>query len=116
MQEEIRVAYGKAVRAIRQNKKISQEETRTIYADLHRTYISDIELGKRNVSLENIDLINQTFTNEKVKYKNPYEGMYSMYNAAAVMALAKYYHIDYSYVQKVFESALNQREEMKNLT
>ena len=55
--------------------------------------------------MENIDLINQTFTNEKVKYKNPYEGMYSMYNAAAVMALAKYYHIDYSYVQKVFESA-----------
>ena len=26
MQEEIRVAYGKAVRAIRQDKKISQEE------------------------------------------------------------------------------------------
>ena len=23
--------------------------------DLHRTYISDIELGKRNVSLENIE-------------------------------------------------------------
>ena len=31
--------------------------------------------------------------------------MYSMYNAAAVMALAKYLHIDYSYVQKVFENA-----------
>ena len=28
MQEEIRVAYGKAVRAIRQNKKISQESFR----------------------------------------------------------------------------------------
>lgn len=26
MQEEIRVAYGRAVRAIRQDKKISQEE------------------------------------------------------------------------------------------
>ena len=56
MQEEIRVAYGKAVRAIRQNKKISQEELGNL-CGLHRTYISDIELGKRNVSLENIDKI-----------------------------------------------------------
>ena len=56
MQEEIRVAYGKAVRAIRQNKKISQEELGDL-CGLHRTYISDIELGNRNVSLENIDKI-----------------------------------------------------------
>jgi len=56
MQEEIRVAYGKAVRAIRQDKKISQEELGGL-CGLHRTYISDIELGKRNVSLENIDKI-----------------------------------------------------------
>ena len=39
MQEEIRVAYGKAVRAIRQNKKISQEELGDL-CGLHRTYIS----------------------------------------------------------------------------
>ena len=56
MQEEIRVAYGKAVRAIRQDKKISQEELGDL-CGLHRTYISDIELGKRNFSLENIDKI-----------------------------------------------------------
>lgn len=56
MQEEIRVAYGNAVRAIRQDKKISQEELGDL-CGLHRTYISDIELGKRNVSLENIDKI-----------------------------------------------------------
>lgn len=56
MQKEIRVAYGKAVRAIRQDKKISQEELGDL-CGLHRTYISDIELGKRNVSLENIDKI-----------------------------------------------------------
>ena len=56
MQEEIRVAYGKAVRTIRQDKKISQEELDDL-CGLHRTYISDIELGKRNVSLENIDKI-----------------------------------------------------------
>ena len=56
MQEEIRVAYGRAVRAIRQDKKISQEELGDL-CGLHRTYISDIELAKRNVSLENIDKI-----------------------------------------------------------
>ena len=56
MQEEIRVAYGKAVRTIRQDKKISQEELADL-CGLHRTYISDVELGKRNVSLENIDKI-----------------------------------------------------------
>lgn len=56
MQEEIRVAYGKAIRSIRQNKKISQEELAE-RCGLHRTYVSDVELGKRNVSLENIDKI-----------------------------------------------------------
>ena len=43
-------------KAIRQDKKISQEELGDL-CGLHRTYISDIELGKRNVSLENIDKI-----------------------------------------------------------
>ena len=56
MQEEIRAAYGKAVRTIRQDIKISQEELADL-CGLHRTYISDVELGKRNVSLENIDKI-----------------------------------------------------------
>ena len=42
--------------SIRQDKKISQEELGDL-CGLHRTYISDIELGKRNVSLENIDKI-----------------------------------------------------------
>ena len=56
MQEEIRDAYGKAARTIRLDKKISQEELADL-CGLHRTYISDIELGKRNVSLENIDKI-----------------------------------------------------------
>ena len=52
----ILMRFGEAVRKLRQSKQISQEE----FADLcglHRTYISDIELGKRNVSLENIEKI-----------------------------------------------------------
>lgn len=56
MQAEICIAYGKTVRTIRQSKKISQEELADL-CGLHRTYISDVELGKRNVSLENIDKI-----------------------------------------------------------
>lgn len=35
---------------------ISQEELADL-CGLHRTYISDIELGKRNLSLENIERI-----------------------------------------------------------
>ena len=54
MQKDLLIAFGQTVRKIRISKGISQEK----YADmcnLHRTYISDIELGKRNVSLENIE-------------------------------------------------------------
>ncbi len=56
MENDIQVRFGNVVRKLRTQKNISQED----FADmcgLHRTYISDIELGKRNVSLENIDRI-----------------------------------------------------------
>lgn len=53
MQKDLLLALGKTVRKIRLSKNISQEKFADL-CDLHRTYISDIELGKRNVSLENI--------------------------------------------------------------
>jgi regulatory protein munI len=56
MGNDIQIRYGNAVRKLRTKNNISQED----FADkcnLHRTYISDIELGKRNVSLENIERI-----------------------------------------------------------
>ena len=56
MQKNILFTYGHTVRSIRQNRKISQEELADL-CGLHRTYISDVELGKRNVSLENIEKI-----------------------------------------------------------
>ena len=56
MRKNILIAYGNAIRIIRQKRKISQEELADL-CGLHRTYISDVELGKRNVSLENIDKI-----------------------------------------------------------
>ncbi len=46
-------AFGRKVRALRLKKGISQEELAEL-SGLHRTYISSVELGKRNVSLRNI--------------------------------------------------------------
>lgn len=54
MSERILMEYGQAIRRMRQKKSISQERLADL-CGLHRTYISDIELGKRNVSLENIE-------------------------------------------------------------
>ncbi len=45
--------FGLTVRERRNALGISQEELAE-RTGLHRTYIGDIELGKRNVSLENI--------------------------------------------------------------
>lgn len=50
---ELRKRFGSAIRKLRMNRGISQEAFADL-CNLHRTYISDIELGKRNVSLENI--------------------------------------------------------------
>ncbi|MGI6274607.1 MAG: helix-turn-helix domain-containing protein [Acutalibacteraceae bacterium] len=54
MKTDVLLAFGQTIRKIRLERNISQEKFADL-CDLHRTYISDIELGKRNVSLENID-------------------------------------------------------------
>lgn len=51
---DIKKKFGIKMRQIRKQKKISQEEL-GFRANLHRTYISDVERGYRNVSLENIE-------------------------------------------------------------
>jgi transcriptional regulator with XRE-family HTH domain len=43
--------FGVTVRTLRQNKNLSQESFADI-AQVHRTYISSIELGKVSVSLD----------------------------------------------------------------
>jgi transcriptional regulator with XRE-family HTH domain len=45
--------FGKSVRAHRQRLGVSQEKLAE-FADLHRTYVADIERGNRNVGLVNI--------------------------------------------------------------
>lgn len=52
----IQAQFGERVRQLRKQKKFSQEELAQ-ETGLHRTYISDIERGNRNVSLENIKKI-----------------------------------------------------------
>lgn len=54
MYPDILFQYGQVIRSLRQSRNISQEKLGDL-CGLHRTYISDIELGKRNVSLENIE-------------------------------------------------------------
>ena len=56
MKEHILIRYGQAVRKVRLEQGISQEELAD-RCGLHRTYISDVELKKRNISLENIERI-----------------------------------------------------------
>lgn len=48
------VRFGMRLREIRQKKGISQERLAEL-AGLHRTYVSSVERGERNISLENID-------------------------------------------------------------
>lgn len=45
--------YGKKVKEIRKNRGVTQESLADL-SGLDRTYISDIENGKRNVSIETI--------------------------------------------------------------
>ena len=51
---DIRERFGDAVRARREGLGLTQEDLAD-RADLHRTYVSDIERGSRNVSLLNIE-------------------------------------------------------------
>lgn len=46
--------FGIRLRAIRRQKGLSQEEL-AFKSSLHRTYISDVERGSRNISLANIE-------------------------------------------------------------
>jgi transcriptional regulator with XRE-family HTH domain len=48
--------FGHVVRELRLARNLSQEELADLCC-LHRTYISDVELGKRNLSLTNIDRV-----------------------------------------------------------
>jgi transcriptional regulator with XRE-family HTH domain len=53
---DIRIRFGRAIRRVREEQKINQEEAAE-RCGLHRTYYSGIERGVRNVSLVNVEKV-----------------------------------------------------------
>lgn len=53
---KIEEKLGLKIKQLRNKIGISQEEL-AFRCDLHRTYISSVELGKRNISIRNIEKI-----------------------------------------------------------
>jgi len=53
---DIRIRFGRAIRRIREEQGINQEEAAE-RCGLHRTYYSGIERGLRNVSIVNLEKI-----------------------------------------------------------
>lgn len=56
MAVDIRIRFGRAIRRIREEQEINQEEAAE-RCGLHRTYYSGVERGVRNVSLVNVERI-----------------------------------------------------------
>ena len=53
---DIRIRFGRAIRRVREEQGITQEEAAD-RCGLHRTYYSGIERGVRNVSLLNVEKV-----------------------------------------------------------
>jgi transcriptional regulator with XRE-family HTH domain len=53
-----REVFGRNLRRARRLKDVSQEDL-ALRADLSRTYVSEVERGIRNVSIDNIGLLSQ---------------------------------------------------------
>jgi transcriptional regulator with XRE-family HTH domain len=53
---DIRIRFGRAIRRLREEQAINQEEAAE-RCGLHRTYYSGVERGVRNLSLVNIEKI-----------------------------------------------------------
>lgn len=51
---DVKVLFGQKLRKIRKKQRISQERLAE-RAGLHRTYVSSVERGERNVSLSTIE-------------------------------------------------------------
>ena len=62
---KIKEKFGLRIRELRLDLGISQEEL-AFRSDLHRTYISSIEKGNRNVSLINIEKLSNALECEIV--------------------------------------------------
>ena len=68
---DIRKQFGKRVKQIRLENKLSQEALAHL-AELDRTYIPSIEKGERNVSIEVIQKLSKAF---KIKISELLKGI-----------------------------------------
>ena len=71
MSESIQKAFGACVRYYRQKTGLSQEKF-ALKIDMDRTYLSSVEKGKRNISIENINKIAKGL---KISLKELFEGL-----------------------------------------
>lgn len=55
---DVRIRFGRAIRRVREEQQINQEEAAE-RCHLHRTYYSGVERGVRNISLVNIEKISK---------------------------------------------------------
>jgi transcriptional regulator with XRE-family HTH domain len=60
MPADIRARFGLRLRSLRKEKGLTQVELAD-YLGLRRTYVSDLERGKRNVSLLTMEIIARGF-------------------------------------------------------
>lgn len=51
---DVAIRFGLRLRELRREQGVSQEEL-AARAELHRTYVSSVERGERNVSLETVE-------------------------------------------------------------
>lgn len=58
---DIRVRFGFVVKTLREKLALTQEDLAE-KAGIHRTYLSDIERGSRNVALVNIERLAQSLS------------------------------------------------------
>jgi transcriptional regulator with XRE-family HTH domain len=54
--EDICIRVGYAIRKLREKRGISQEKLAEL-ADLHRTYVGQVERGEKNLTLRSIERI-----------------------------------------------------------
>lgn len=54
--DDLKAAFGETVRKFRTARGLSQEKLAE-HADIHRTYIGDVERGLRNIALVNMNRI-----------------------------------------------------------
>lgn len=56
MSDSILINFGKRVKELRREKKLTQEQF-SVLSGLHKNYIGMVERGERNPSLKNIEVI-----------------------------------------------------------